>query len=81
MTELLLLDFNQPDLGAGIKTLNDTELDNLDFGVIGFDAGTSPVVYLLNQCEMIARYLRLAVWPSTTFPAAARSIASSGRET
>jgi protein O-mannosyl-transferase len=30
---------------------------------VGFGAGTSPLVYLLNQCEMIARYLRLAVWP------------------
>ena len=30
---------------------------------VGFDAGTSPVVYLLNQFEMIARYLRLAIWP------------------
>ena len=30
---------------------------------VGFDAGTSPVVYLLNQCQMIARYLGLAIWP------------------
>jgi hypothetical protein len=30
---------------------------------VGFDAGTSPIVYLWNQCEMIARYLWLAVWP------------------
>ena len=29
----------------------------------GFGSGTNPIVYLLNQCEMIARYLRLAVWP------------------
>ena len=29
----------------------------------GFGSGTSPMVYLLNQCEMIAHYLRLAVWP------------------
>ena len=29
----------------------------------GFGSGTSPIVYLLNQCEMIARYLRLAIWP------------------
>ena len=29
----------------------------------GFGSGTSPFVYLLNQCDMIARYLRLAVWP------------------
>ena len=37
MTELQLLNFNQPNLGAGIKALDDAELDNLDFGVIGFD--------------------------------------------
>ena len=31
---------------------------------IGFGAGVSALVYLLNQFEMIARYLRLAIWPS-----------------
>jgi hypothetical protein len=30
---------------------------------VGFDAGTSPWVYLLNQFEMIVQYLRLTVWP------------------
>ncbi len=30
---------------------------------IGFDAGTSAWVYFLNQMEMIARYLWLAIWP------------------
>jgi tetratricopeptide (TPR) repeat protein len=29
----------------------------------GFHAGVSPWTYLLNQAVMIARYLRLAVWP------------------
>ena len=38
MTELLSLNFNQPNLGAAIKALDDAELDSLDFGVIGFDA-------------------------------------------
>jgi protein O-mannosyl-transferase len=30
---------------------------------IGFDAGTSPWVYLLNQAELIPRYLWLTIWP------------------
>lgn len=38
MTELLSLNFNEPDIGAAIKALDDAELDNLDFGLIGFDA-------------------------------------------
>ena len=29
----------------------------------GFASGVSPWTYLLNQMEMITRYLRLAVWP------------------
>jgi Flp pilus assembly protein TadD len=29
----------------------------------GFSSGVSPWTYLLNQAEMIVRYLRLAVWP------------------
>jgi len=29
----------------------------------GFDAGVTPWTYLMNQTVMIARYLRLAVWP------------------
>ena len=37
MTELLSLNFNQPNLGAELSALDDAELDNLDFGVIGFD--------------------------------------------
>ena len=31
--------------------------------VVGFSAGVSPWTYLLNQAVMIARYLRLAIWP------------------
>jgi hypothetical protein len=30
---------------------------------VGFDAGTSPWTYLLNQAELIPRYLWLSVWP------------------
>ena len=30
---------------------------------VGFSAGTSPVTYLLNQFQMIAQYLWLAIWP------------------
>jgi Flp pilus assembly protein TadD len=31
----------------------------------GFSSGMSPWTYLLNQPEMIAQYLRLAVWPDS----------------
>lgn len=30
---------------------------------VGFSLGVSPWTYLLNQAQMIVRYLRLAVWP------------------
>jgi tetratricopeptide (TPR) repeat protein len=30
---------------------------------VGFDAGTTPWVYLLNQAEVITRYLWLTIWP------------------
>jgi Flp pilus assembly protein TadD len=30
---------------------------------VGFDAGTTPWVYLLNQAELVARYFRLTIWP------------------
>jgi tetratricopeptide (TPR) repeat protein len=33
-------------------------------GSAGFATGVSVWTYLLNQCVMIARYIRLAVWPS-----------------
>jgi tetratricopeptide (TPR) repeat protein len=32
-------------------------------GSVGLSSGVSPWTYLLNQTQMIARYLRLAVWP------------------
>jgi hypothetical protein len=31
--------------------------------VTGFGYGVSPWTYLLNQAQMIVRYLRLTVWP------------------
>ncbi len=40
MTQLLALEFDQPDLLADIAALSDSELDDLEFGVIGFDAET-----------------------------------------
>ena len=49
MTELLSLNFNQPNLGAAITALDDAELDSLDFGVIGFD--TENVVRRYNAVE------------------------------
>jgi tetratricopeptide (TPR) repeat protein len=33
------------------------------FRSAGFSAGVSPWMYLLNQAQMIVRYLRLAIWP------------------
>ena len=33
------------------------------FRSAGFESGVSPWTYLLNQAQMIVRYLRLAIWP------------------
>jgi len=33
------------------------------FRSAGFSSGVSPWTYLLNQAQMIVRYLRLAIWP------------------
>ena len=33
------------------------------FRSAGFSSGVSPWIYLLNQAQMIVRYLRLAIWP------------------
>jgi tetratricopeptide (TPR) repeat protein len=30
---------------------------------VGFSSGTSPWTYLLNQADVVAQYLKLAVWP------------------
>lgn len=49
MNEVLVLSFDQSDLCDRIGALGQTELDELDFGVIGFDAET--VVRLYNTFE------------------------------
>ena len=49
MSNDLALFFNQPDLGAKLSELGESELDTLDFGVIGFDDQT--VVHLYNKFE------------------------------
>jgi photoactive yellow protein len=41
MSELILLAFSQRDVAARIDALDDVQLDDLDFGVIGFDAETA----------------------------------------
>lgn len=41
MNELVLLEFSQADICERIETLDESELDSLDFGVIGFDADTA----------------------------------------
>ena len=40
MNEVASLQFSQTDIGDRIDALDDSELDLLDFGVIGFDAET-----------------------------------------
>ena len=49
MNEVLTLTFDQPDILEQISTFGQRELDDLDFGVIGFDADT--VVRLYNAHE------------------------------
>src|SRR6185503_9856450 len=34
------------------------------FRSAGFSSGVSPWLYLLNQAQMIVRYIRLSIWPS-----------------
>jgi photoactive yellow protein len=41
MNELALLEFNQANILGPLEVLDDSELDDLDFGVIGFDADTA----------------------------------------
>jgi photoactive yellow protein len=49
MNELLTLDFDQPDLLEHLQAADATELDALEFGVIGFDDQT--LVRRYNLCE------------------------------
>lgn len=41
MHELAPLEFNQASIADRIEALDDTQLDSLEFGVIGFDADTA----------------------------------------
>lgn len=45
MNNAVFFQFDQPDLAARIEALNEAELDDLTFGVIGFDAGTTVTLY------------------------------------
>jgi photoactive yellow protein len=49
MNELALLEFNQANISERLEALDESELDSLDFGVIGFDAKT--VVRRYNAFE------------------------------
>ncbi|NMM37968.1 MAG: phosphonate transporter [Glaciimonas sp.] len=49
MIDLISISFDQPDLNDRLETLNADGLDQLDFGVIGFDSKT--VVRLYNEFE------------------------------
>jgi photoactive yellow protein len=44
-----VLTFDMPDLGPQLAALNEAELDDLDFGVIGFDDATAVCRY--NKVE------------------------------
>ncbi len=45
MNPVLSLRFDQPELGSCIDALGEAELDELAFGVIGFDADTTVTLY------------------------------------
>jgi photoactive yellow protein len=55
MSQISLLAFDQPDLDSEIAALSAAELDELEFGVIGFDAAT--VVRCFNAYESKAAAL------------------------
>ncbi len=54
MTQLVTLAFDQPDLLAQIETLSESELDELEFGVIGFDAETKVRRYNAYESQAAA---------------------------
>jgi photoactive yellow protein len=58
MSEMTQLALGEPDIYSQIETLDDTELDNLDFGVIGFDEDT--VVRRYNAFESKAAGLSVS---------------------
>jgi photoactive yellow protein len=54
----MLLDFNEPDIAVRLATLSASDLDTLEFGVIGFDADT--VVRVYNALESTMAGLAVA---------------------
>ncbi len=52
MHELALLEFNQASIADRIETLDDIQLDSLEFGVIGFDADTAVRRYNAVESKM-----------------------------
>jgi photoactive yellow protein len=54
MSHILLLEFDQPDLGKELAGMSAAELDELEFGVIGFDAGTLVRRYNTHESKAAA---------------------------
>ena len=54
MNELLTLAFGQSDLLGALKRMDASELDMLEFGVIGFDADTHVSRYNSHESKMAA---------------------------
>lgn len=54
MNELLTLAFGQSDLLARLEKMDASELDLLEFGVIGFDADTNVNRYNSHEVKMAA---------------------------
>ncbi len=54
MNELLTLAFGQSDLLARLEKMDASELDMLEFGVIGFDADTHVSRYNSHESKMAA---------------------------
>lgn len=49
MSNAIIPEFDHADLGSALAAMNEADLDELNFGVIGFDAAT--VVKLYNSYE------------------------------
>ena len=52
MNEVLALTFDQPDILDRISTFGQPELDDLEFGVIGFDAETIVRFYNTHESKL-----------------------------
>jgi photoactive yellow protein len=52
MNEVMTLTFDQPDVLERISTLGEHELDELEFGVIGFDAETVVRHYNAHESKL-----------------------------